>query len=78
MSTDADDIGSFLCAHGPYFTLIPEPDIDTELLTVTQNEFQEAFNDTFAKNDGFVAPNYSQISETKDFLNNCLSRESVC
>ena len=34
-----DVTGSFICAHDPYFTLIPEPENDTELLTVTENEF---------------------------------------
>ena len=62
VSTDDEDTGSFLCAHDPYFTLIPEPEIDTELLTVTENEFEEVLNDTIAENDGFVAPNYDYVT----------------
>ena len=54
MSTDADDTGSFLCAHDPYFTLIQEPENDTELVTVTENEFKEALNDTLAENIGLL------------------------
>ena len=38
--------------------MIPEPELETELLTVTENESGEAINDTIAENDGFVAPNY--------------------
>ena len=33
-------------------------ELDTELVTITENEFEEASNVTFAENDGFVAPNY--------------------
>ena len=62
MSTDSDDTGSFLCAHDPYFTLIPVPDDEIELLTVTEMEFEEALNDTIAENDGFVAPNYDYVT----------------
>ena len=54
-----DDTGSFLCAHDPYFTLIQEPENDTELVIVTLNE---AFNDTIAENDAFVAPNYDYVT----------------
>ena len=61
-STDADDTGSFLCAHDPYFTLISEPELETELLTVSEIEFEEALNDTIAENDGFVAPNYDYVT----------------
>ena len=38
--------------------MIQEPDNDTELLTVTENDFEEALNDTITETDGFVAPNY--------------------
>ena len=62
VSTDNDDTGSFLCAHDPYFTLIPESEVVTEMLTVTDNEFEEALNDTIAENDGFVAPNYDYVT----------------
>ena len=56
-STDADDTGWFLCAHDPYFILIPEPDADTELLIVTVIDFEEALSDTIVENNNFVAPN---------------------
>ena len=62
VSTDADDTGSFLCAHDPYFTLIPEPEVETEILTVTENEFEAALNETIAENDGFVEPNYDYVT----------------
>ena len=51
-----------LFAHDPYFTLIREPELETELLTVTEVEFEEALNDTIAENDGFVAPNYDYLT----------------
>ena len=62
VSTDAENTGSFLCAHDPYFTLIQEPELEPELLTITENEFEEAINDTIAENDGFVAPNYDYVT----------------
>ena len=58
VSTEPEDTGSLLCAHDSYFTLIQEPDIGKELLTVTENEFEEALNDIIAENDGFVASYY--------------------
>ena len=60
--TDAEDNGSLLFAHDPYFTLIWEPELETELLTVTEVEFEEALNDTIAENVGFVAPNYDYLT----------------
>ena len=37
-------------------------ELDTELVTVTEVEFEEASNDTIAENDGFVAPNYDYVT----------------
>ena len=42
--------------------MIPEPGLETELLTVTESEFEEALNDTIAENDGFVAQNYDYVT----------------
>ena len=42
--------------------MIPEPELETELLTVTENESGEAINDIIAENDGFVAPNYDYVT----------------
>ena len=42
--------------------MIPEPELETELLTVTENESGEAINDTIAENDGFIAPNYDYVT----------------
>ena len=42
--------------------LIPEPELETELPTVPENESGEAINDTIAENDGFVAPNYDYVT----------------
>ena len=47
-STYAEDTGAFLWVHDPYFRLISAPELETELLTVTENEFEEVFNDTIA------------------------------
>ena len=54
-----DDTGSFLCADDLFFTLIQEPENDTELVTVTENEFEKALNDTLAENNGFIVLNYA-------------------
>ena len=42
--------------------MIPEPDADTELLTVTEIDFEEALNDTIAENNDFVAPNNDYLT----------------
>ena len=42
--------------------MIQEPENDTELVTVTENEFKEAFNGTITENDGFVAPNNNYVT----------------
>ena len=62
MSTHDDDTGSFLCAHDPYFTLLPESEVENEIPTFTVTEFEEVLNDTIAENDGFVAPNYDYVT----------------
>ena len=31
-------------------------------IIVTENEFEKAFTDTVAENDGFVAPNYDYVT----------------
>ena len=68
VSKAADDTGSFLCDHDPYFKLIQESDNDTELPNVTENEFGEALDDTIAENDGFVAPNYDNVTTQIRFV----------
>ena len=42
--------------------MIPEPELEPELLTVTEIEFEEAINDTIAENDDFVAPNNDNVT----------------
>ena len=42
--------------------MIPEPDADTELLTVTEIDFEEALSDTIAEKNNFVAPNYDYLT----------------
>ena len=42
--------------------MISEPELETELLTVSEIEFEEALNDTIAENDGFVAPNHDSVT----------------
>ena len=48
-----------------YFTLIPEQELETELLSVSENEFEESLNDTIAENDGFVAPNHDNFINSR-------------
>ena len=36
-------------------------ELDTELISVTEVEFEEALNDTIAENDGFVASNNDNV-----------------
>ena len=48
--------------------MIPEPELETEFLTVTEIEFEEAINDTIAENDGFVAPNYDNVTTQIRFV----------
>ena len=42
--------------------MISEQDLETKLLTVTENEFKEAINDTIVENDCLVAPNYDYVT----------------
>ena len=67
VSTDADDTGSFLCAHDPYFTLIPEQGCPPKF-----DKLVEAFEKSFSSNFKLDSRLKFDRKQTEEFANSAV------